>query len=45
MERTRLTVTDEQRKSVAFEYCKALDNGSKTSMEHGEVRALRVRCP
>jgi hypothetical protein len=31
MERTRLTVTDEQRKSVAFEYFKAIENGSKTS--------------
>lgn len=31
MELTRLTVTDEQRKSVALEYFKAIDNGSKTS--------------
>jgi hypothetical protein len=31
MELTRLTVTDEQRKSVALEYCQAINNGSKTS--------------
>lgn len=31
MELTRLTVTDAQRKSVALEYCQAIDNGSKTS--------------
>jgi hypothetical protein len=28
MERTRLTVTDEQRKSVALEYVKVIKNGA-----------------
>jgi hypothetical protein len=42
---SRQTMTDEQRKSVALEYFKALDNGGTTSHRRQHPRPVRRRRP